>query len=119
MTTMSPEKPNGRELDAAVARQVFGYDVEPHVNTRTGEADYLQRTPSGQDWVRVAFYTASMGASINIALALRDRGWTQTEPQGRTTGDVRVVLEHADGRRVEATGPVNVALCRAALKAVS
>ena len=69
-------------------------------------------------WVRVAFYTASMTASLNVELALRDRGWTRTEPQDRAVGDVRVVLTHTDGRTVEATGPLNEALCRAALKAM-
>jgi hypothetical protein len=31
---------------------------------------------------------------------------------------VRVVLAHPDGRTVEAFGPANEAICRAALKAV-
>jgi hypothetical protein len=60
-----------------------------------------------------------MGACITVELALQDRGRKRTEPRVRATGDVRVVLEHADGRTVEALGPVNEALCRAALKAVA
>jgi len=32
---------------------------------------------------------------------------------------LRVVLKHEDGRTVEASGPLNEALCRAALKAVA
>lgn len=109
----------GRELDARVAQHVFGYEVEPGVNIRTDEKDYFQRTLSGRDWVRVAFYSRNMGASLEVELALRDRGWTRTEPLVGAPGDVRVVLEHADGRTVESFGPMSVALCRAALKAVT
>ena len=107
----------GRDLDAMVARYVFDLEVEPRVNARTRERDAVCRLPNGE-WVRVAFYSGSMGASLNVQLALRDRGWTRKEPTGKVSGDVRVILEHADGRTVEATGPMNVALCRAALKAV-
>lgn len=109
---------SGRELDVLIARHVFGLEVEPRVNARTRERDAVYRLPSG-DWVRVAFYTASMGASINVQLAISDLGWTWVGPRERSTGNVRVVLEHADGRTVEATGPINEALCRAALKAVA
>ena len=113
-----------RELDAAIARHVFGYEVEPRTNTRTGETDYVQRAPSGQDWVRVAFYSASMGAAINVDVELQKRGWKRV-PMPRRLGSQwnegdgpTVVLEHADGRVVEEFGPVNEAVCRAALKAV-
>jgi hypothetical protein len=111
-----------RELDAQVAQRVFGLTVEERRNARTGQKDFVHAIRPGspnQDWVRVAYYSASTGAAINVELALRDRGWTRTEPQARAVGDVRVVLEHADGRTVEAFGPVNTALCLAALKAVS
>ena len=74
-------------------------------------------TPS-KEWVRDAFYSASMGASLNVQLALRDLGWTWKGPRKRLTGDVRVVLEHADGSTVEVFGPLNEGLCRAALKAL-
>jgi hypothetical protein len=107
----------GRELDAMVAQRLFGLEVEARTNTRTSEKDVVCRQP-GKQWVRVTFYSRSMGASLNVELAARDRGWQWTGPRERTTADVRVVLEHADGRTVEAFGPVNEALCRAALKAV-
>jgi hypothetical protein len=115
---MNVDTLSGRDLDAAVAQHVFGHVVEPRVNPLTAKRDYVQRTPSGRDWVQVGFYTASGGAAINVEQTLRDRGWRRTEPRERATGDVRVVLEHADGRTVEAFGPMNTAVCRAALKTV-
>jgi hypothetical protein len=114
---MNPDTLTGRELDALVAERLFGLEVEVRFNAKTRVKDVVCRAANSQ-WVRVAFYTASMGASINVELAVRDRGWTWTGPRERTTGDVRVVLEHTDGRTVEAFGPVNEALCRAALKAM-
>jgi hypothetical protein len=60
----------------------------------------------------------SGGAAINIEQALRDRGRRRMEPRERATGATRVVFVHADGRTVEAVGPMNTAVCRAALKAV-
>jgi len=38
---------------------------------------------------------------------------------GRVVGNVRVVSEHSDGRKVEAFGPLSEALCQSALKAVT
>lgn len=112
-------------LDAAVARDVFGLEVEERTNTRTRERDFVERTPSGRDWVRVAFYSRSMGASLEVVAELRKRGWTRVDTLWREgsrwnePGDPRVILQHDDGRRVEATGPANEALCRAAIKAVA
>jgi len=111
------EELSGRELDAAVARHLFGFEVEERENTKTGAKDAVCRAP-GKDWVRVAYYSASMGASLNVQLAIQNRGWKWVDQRPRGSGEVRVVLEHADGRVVEASGPVNEALCRAALKAV-
>lgn len=68
-------------------------------------------------WVRVAFYSRTMGASLDVVSELRRRGWEQTAPVGRVVGDVRVEFKHANGRTVEAQGPINTAICRAALKA--
>ena len=114
---MEIDELTGRDLDALVAERLFGLEVEERTNTRTGEKDVVCRAP-GKDWVGVAFYSASMGASLNVQLAVQDRGWNWIGPRPQGTGDIRVVLEHTDGRTVEASGPVNVALCRAALKAV-
>ncbi len=63
----------GRELEALVAEQLFGLEVEERTNSRTGDTDVVSRA-SGRLWVRVAFYTASMGASLNVQLTLQDRG---------------------------------------------
>ncbi len=115
---MSVETLSGRDLAAAVAQHVFGTVVEPRVNPLTAERDYVQRTPSDRDWVQVGFYTASGQAAINVEQALRDRGWRRTEPSEHPTGVTRVVFVHVDGRTVEAFGPMNTAVCRAALKAV-
>ena len=58
------------------------------------------------------FYAASLSAAIAVELALRDRGWWRTGPRHRDApADERVVLAHADGRTVEAVGPLNEALC--------
>ncbi len=101
-----------------VAQHVFGHEVESRVNPFTAQRDYVQRTPSGRDWVQVGFYTASGQATINVEQALRDRGWRRTVPRERATGATRVVFVHVDGRTAEAVGPMNTAVCRAALKAV-
>lgn len=117
---MDTDDLRGRDLDALVAQRVFGLQVKERANARTGQKDFvyaLRPEAPNRDWVRVPVYTASMEASINIELSLRDRGWRRTEPRVRAR-DARVVLEHGDGRRVEAFGPVNEALCRAALEAV-
>ena len=76
---MSVDHFSGRDLDALVAQHVFGLQVEPRTNSRTGEKDFLYAVHPGQ-WVRVPFYAASMGASINVEVALQDRGWKRTEP---------------------------------------
>ena len=60
---MTPNRLTGRALDALIAQCLFGREVEPRVNPRTGEQDFVQCTPSGNDWVRVAFYSSSMAAS--------------------------------------------------------
>jgi hypothetical protein len=114
---MDPDELTGRALDAAIARHVFGYEVEPRTNARTREIDYVQRTPSGTDWVRVAFYSGG-GAAINLSVELQQRGWKHIRPAAKARGPVTVVLEHSSGRVVTATGPENTALCLAALKAV-
>lgn len=114
---------SGRELDAAVAAQVFGFVVEPRANARTPEKDYVQllRPDSpNPEWVRVAFYSSSMGASLNVELALREQGWTRIAPTGKVPpGEVEVVYQHKDGRTVTGRGRLNEAICRAALKALA
>ena len=108
----------GRELDAAVAQQLFGLEVEARTNTKTGEKDALCRQP-GKQWVPVAFYSSTLSASISVELELRTRGWKRTLPLVGAPGNVRVALVHTDGRTVEAIGPMNLAICWAALKAVA
>jgi predicted RNA binding protein YcfA (HicA-like mRNA interferase family) len=118
---MNVDQLTGRELDVAVARRVFGYEVEERANTRTGEKDAVYRM-AGADWVRVPFYSTSLAASVQIELELQKKGWKRQEVRGShwdEPGGVRVVLEHADGRTVGAFGSENEALCRAALKAVA
>jgi hypothetical protein len=113
---------SGRELDMAVARDVLGYQVEERVNTTTGEKEAVSRQPGqGKAWVRVAFYGASRGASLNVEYELQHRGWrrrvtrTVKEPALRA----EVILDQRDGRSVQAVGQsLGEALCRAALKAV-
>jgi hypothetical protein len=122
---MSIDDLSGRELDAAVAGRVFGYLVEARANARTGAKDFVCSARAGapaRAWVRVPFYGDSLSAAIAVELALRDRGWWRIGPRAGWHRDApaaeRVVLAHADGRTVEAFGPQNEALCRAALKAL-
>jgi hypothetical protein len=115
---------SGRLLDAAVAQHLFGLEVEERTNNRTQQKDVLCRAP-GQQWVRCAFFAESTGASLNVEYELRQRGWTwrrEERPVSRWSqpGVGRVVLDHKDGRTVEAVGTtLSEALCRAAVKAVA
>jgi hypothetical protein len=112
---------SGRNLDAMVAQHVFGMLVERRTNSRTGEKDFLYAVHPGQ-WVRVPFYTASMGASINVEVEMQKRGWKRivlANVHRNSPNDAHVVLVHSDGREVLAAGLLNEALCRAALKAVA
>lgn len=119
---MSIDELHGRELDAQVAQRVFGLQVEPRVNARTGETDYFHPLRPGapaDEWVRIPFYSVSLAAAINLEVELQHRGWRRVDSTLKDTGDVRVILRHTGGRRVEAFGRAPVALCRAALKAVA
>jgi len=119
---MSIDELNGRELDAQVAQRVFGLQIEPRVNTRTGETDYVYPLRPGappDEWVRIPFYSVSLAAAINLEVELQHRGWRRADSNLKDTGDVRVILQHTAGRRVEAFGRAPMALCRAALKAVA
>ena len=113
---------SGRLLDAAVARYLFGLEVEERTNNRTQRQDVVCRAP-GQQWVRCAFFAESTGASLNVEYELRQRGWTwrrEERPGSRWSqpGVGHVVLDHKDGRVVEANGAtIKEALCRAAVKA--
>jgi hypothetical protein len=116
----------GRELDAAIAERLFGLKVEARANARTGQKDFVyvvRPEAPNREWVRVAFYSASMGASLEVESEMQKRGWKREYDrvggEWNEPSEQRVVLEHTDGRTVEAFGPVNVALCRAALKAVA
>lgn len=116
---MNVDDLTGRALDAAVAERLFGLLVEERADARTGEKDFLYVVrPEApiRAWVRVAFYSGNMGASLEVEFELLNRGWRRTEPRVSAPGDVRVVLEHSDGRTVEASGPMNVALCRGRLR---
>ena len=113
---MDVDSLSGRELDAMVAQHVFGLKIEQRTNGRTGEKDFLCEVHPGQ-WNRCAFYTTSLAASIRVEIRLRELGWHRKV--SGMIGSQRVVLEHADGRTVEAMSPINEALARAALKAVA
>lgn len=115
---MNLDTVSGRDLDAMIAQHVFGLRVEPRSNDRTGERDYVYLSRPGE-WARVPFYTETMSASLSVETALQDRGWKRAGSGWHDPGTQHVVLEHANGRRVEAKGPFKEALCRAALKALS
>lgn len=114
---MNSDVLRGRDLDGAIARHLFGLEVEPRTNKRTREPDVVYRLPSG-DWVRVSFYSERMGPSLEVSYRLSQLGWERRA--GPNWNDPHVRLVHTDGRVVEAEGrTVDEALCRAALKAVS
>ena len=114
---------DGRALDAAVARHLFGLEVEERIGTRTGLKGIVCRQP-GKDWNLLPLYAVSAVATFNVKDELAKRGWTWHEgrprPQQSQRGAGRVFLDHTDGRVVEAEGAsVEEALCRAAVKAVA
>lgn len=120
---MAPDHLSGRSLDAEVAPRLFSLSVQPRENSRTHQLDFVYQVHVGQ-LVQVPYYSSG-SAWLNVSEELSKRGWTKV-PMPRHLGTQwnegdgpTVVLQHADGRRVEATGPENVALCRAALQAVS
>ncbi len=122
---MNIDELSGRELDVAVARHVFGHQVEERPNSRTGEMDAVYVTGLEADnpsWVRLPFYSRTLSASIQVELEIQKQGWRLREPPaGERPGPlhhITVVLLHSDGRTVEAIGEFEAALCRAALKAV-
>jgi hypothetical protein len=113
---------SGRALDAAVARHVFGLEVEERPNARTRAVDCVCREP-GKSWNRVPYYSASLTASVKVELELQKLGWKRQEVRAGShwnePGGVRVILEHADGRTVGAFGHPDEALCRAAINALA
>lgn len=115
---MNIDNLTGPALDAAIAERLFGLEVEERTNVKTRK-HYWACRKSGSDWTLPAYFSRRMGPLLAVEYELHKRGWTRTEPHDRATGNVRIVLEHTDGRTVEAFGRVNEALCRAALKAVT
>ena len=112
----------GRELDAEVARRVFGFEVEQRANKRTGAPDFVYRMGGNDSWLRVPEYSRSMAASIALQNDLNRRGWHRVrsvggpEPAPGIPGTV--TIRHTDGRPVEVAGVLREALCRAALRAM-
>lgn len=96
---------NARSLDAAIARHLLGYEVEPRHNARTGELDYVCRR-AGQEWQRVSFYSSANAImALAVEFKLSDLGWKLTpasEARGNATGHVRVLLER-EGAQVDGT----------------
>jgi hypothetical protein len=72
---------SGRELDAAVAREVFGLKAEPRTNARTHETDYVYEVHPGQ-WVRVALYSERMGPHSTASSPCMIAGGSGRPPTG-------------------------------------
>jgi hypothetical protein len=111
----------GRYLDLAVARYVFGHQVEERPNLRTGEMDAVFSTSlrtSNATWVRVPLYSRAGKPALLVEAELQKRGWKRKPAERTSDEDAVIVLEHVDGRTVEASGEASEALCRAALKAM-
>jgi hypothetical protein len=118
---VSIDELSGRALDAAIAHDVFGLEVEERANARTGERDWVCRKLA-RDWNRVAFY-GSLGASIKLEVKLAELGWkVKPWPFGRNpapSGSVLVALVNGK-QQVDASGHTfEEALCRAAVAAVA
>jgi hypothetical protein len=124
MTPPPPETVDalsGRHLDLAVARYVFGHQVEERPNLQTGEMDAVfsaSLRTSNATWVRVPFYTRPGKPARLVEAELLKRGWKKKQDDAAPDEELRVVLERADGRTVAASGEASEALCRAALKAM-
>ncbi len=125
---MNPDALSGRDLDASIATELFGFIVKRlEVHSRSGTSEALYDAGPDEEhpvWVRVPYYSSTLSASTQVELELRNRGRKLQEPRGATSwdspGDVLVVLVQADGgRTVQATGRLEEALCRAALKALA
>ena len=123
---MTIDQLSGRQLDIAVARQVFGHQVEERPNAQTRELDAVYNAgldANAPTWVRVPFYSISLAASTEVELELQKQGWKRQEVRSgshwKEPSGLRMILEHVDGRTVWAFGSENEALCRAALKAVA
>ena len=118
---MNLDELTGRQLDLAVARHVFCHQVEERRNLRTGEVDAvysLGMRTSNPTWVRVPYYSETLSASIQVEGELLKLGWKRKDVRSNPDLTRRVVLEHPDGRTVEAVGQPDEAICRAALKAL-
>ena len=116
----------GRELDALVAQCLFGLEVRRRPDRATGEQEIFYNATSralSPPLIRVPEYCGCASASTAVENKLQDWGWRRHSPppgwRPKSTHAVLVVLEHRDKRRVQAMGPFETALCRAALKAVS
>lgn len=115
----------GRDLDALVAESLFGLEVQRRPDRATGKQDvFYNTTPRARapSWVRLPEYSQCLAASIDVEKKLQEWGWRRhTPPPGWRPGPeqaITLVLERRDKRRVQAVGPYETALCRAALKAV-
>ena len=113
---------SGRELDAEVARRVFGFEVEQRTGKVTGLPNFVYRVGGNDAWFLVPGYSWSTAAHITLANELNNRGWHHVPSVGgheHAPGiEGTVTLKHTDGRLVEATGRLREAFCRAALHAV-
>lgn len=79
---------SGRQLDLAIARHVFGHQVEERLNSRTGELDTVYNAGMEADapiWVRVPSYSISLDASSWLSLSSRRRAGS-----GRKCGQTRI-----------------------------
>jgi len=110
-----------RQLDAAIARHLLGYEVEARRNAHAGDLDYVERR-EGEEWSRVpSFSEAGNYWALAVEFKLTDFGWHLTpasKARRQATGNVRVVLERG-GSQVEGTAATfEAALSVAALGAV-
>lgn len=121
MAIPAPDELDGRALSAAVARYLFGLEVQERASAQPAQRDWLCREP-GQNWGVVPDYSGNVGLSASVEAKLADLGWKQREsPLIRWPDPAKsavVTLETEDYRMVAAGDSYPEALCRAALKAV-
>jgi len=87
-----------RELDALVAKQIFGLKVEERTNLRTGQRDYLHAVgsnPAEPSWVRLPEFPVNTAPNLNVEGWLRHLDWTRIAPTRKAPlGEVEVVFRN-------------------------
>src|SRR5262245_51870193 len=94
---MNSDTLTGRELDAAVASDLFGLEVREELNAGTRRQDHVC-CEHGEQWTRFAFYS-STSASLNVNERLYKLGWKIREGSSNRWPDPTGVYHARSGLR--------------------